>query len=99
MKQSVSSKIVGALLRAVFHSQLVKNTTFSEDKNRIIARPKDSDMMDPPAEMAKAEAPIPTERNCDKVILTLHGGSFKEKLLDLYRRPAEKYSFWIIALW
>ena len=29
--------------------------------------------------------------NTDKVILMLHGGSFKVKLIDMYRRLAEKY--------
>lgn len=31
-------------------------------------------------------------RNTDKVIFMIHGGSFKVKLIDTYRRIAEKYS-------
>ena len=99
MKQSVSSKIVGALLCAVFHSPLVNNATFSgnvgkktKDKKSHYRPSKGFRYNVFPVEQAKAEVLIPTERNCDKVILMLHGGSFKVKLLDMYRHLAEKYS-------
>ncbi len=97
--QSVFSRIFCACLRGIFHSPFIDNSNISNkagkktknvksrykpSKNFTVKRYKSSNCY---YEILK-------NKNCrtEKVIFLLHGGSFKVKLVDMYRRLAEKYS-------
>ena len=97
--QSVTSRVFCACLRAVFHSPFMDNANMSDkagkktksikshyrpSKNFTISRIKCNN----------SYYEILKNKNCntDKVIFMIHGGSFKVKLIDTYRRIAEKYS-------
>ena len=97
--QSVTSRIICTCLRAVFHSPFMDNANMSDkagkktknikshyrpSKNFTISRTKCNN----------CHYEILKSKNCntDKVIFMIHGGSFKVKLIDTYRRISEKYS-------
>lgn len=97
--QSVTSKFLCACLRAVFHSPLINNSNISDkagkktkavksrykpSKNFTFSRHKCNNCY---FELLENK-----NKHTDTVILMLHGGSFKVKLIDMYRRLAEKYS-------
>lgn len=99
MRQSVSSRVVSALLRAVFHSRFVDNANVSNQAGKKTAHkpsrykpPKGFTYARYACGDAHYEVLTPTENCGDKVILHLHGGSFKVKLIDTYRRLAAYYS-------
>lgn len=97
--QSVSSRILCAVLRAVFHSSLINNKNMSDNAGKIT---KDNKSHYKPSKgfvhsrhfcgECSYEKLIPDNCKTDKVVLLLHGGSFKVKLIDMYRCLAEKYS-------
>lgn len=99
MRQSVSSRIVSALLRAVFHSRFTDNANVSNQAGKKTAHmcskykpPKGFAYVRYNCGNARCEVLTPTENCGDKIILHLHGGSYKVKLIDTYRRLAEHYS-------
>ena len=98
-KQSLSSKIVSALLCTVFHSPLINNKEMSNKMGRKTRKlksrykpSKDFSFSRHMCENAFYERLIPVNTKSEKVIFMFHGGSFKVGLVDMYRRLAEKYS-------
>ncbi|MBE6791435.1 MAG: alpha/beta hydrolase [Ruminococcaceae bacterium] len=97
--QSLSSKILMAVLRMIFHSPLSDSSKLSDNAARLT---KDKKSRYKPSKNfiytkhsvdgVKYEKLV--NRNCktEKVILMIHGGGFKIELNDFYRRLAEKYS-------
>ncbi|MBR5496410.1 MAG: alpha/beta hydrolase fold domain-containing protein [Clostridia bacterium] len=97
--QSLTSKIFMALLRAVFHSPLSDSSKLSDNAGKITDGKKSGyrpsrnfGFSKHLCEDVKYERLISLSNRSDKVILMLHGGSFKVGLIDTYRRLAEKYS-------
>lgn len=97
--QSLSGKIVSDLLCAVFHSPLINNSELSNHAGNKTKKYKSH--YKPSKEFNYAvhnlngvnyEILEPKQKGNDKVILMLHGGSYKICLIDMYRRLAEKYS-------
>lgn len=97
--QSLTSKIFMSTLRLIFHSPLsdssklsdnaaklmkVKRSKYKPSKNFTYTKHSIND--------AKYEMIFNKNYNTEKVILMIHGGSFKIELNDFYRRLAEKYS-------
>ena len=97
--QSLSGKIVSALLCAVFHSPLINNSEFS---NKAGKKTKEYHSHYKPSREfnysvhnlndVTYEILEPRQKGSDKVVLLLHGGSYKVRLIDIYRRLAEKIS-------
>ena len=97
--QSLLSRILCASLSAVFHSPLINNSSFSDNAGK---KTKDKKSHYKPSKEfiysthvcgeTKYEKLIMKNSNSQKVILLIHGGSFKVKLIDMYRKLAEKYS-------
>ena len=97
--QSLSGRIVSNLLCAVFHSPLINNAEFSNNaakktkKYKSHYKPsKDFNYSVRQLSCANYEVLEPKQKGCDKVVLLLHGGSYKVRLVDMYRRLAEKIS-------
>ncbi len=97
--QSFASKILCGAMKAVFHSPLVNKSTMSDSAGKITKDKK--------SHYKPSKAFTLTRHRCgecfyeklickkcktQKIILLFHGGSFKIKLIDTYRRLAEKYS-------
>lgn len=96
---SVLARITSALLSAVFHSRFVKNENMSanagaavENKGSRYKPPKDYTLTRTPCGECFVESLVPKKIGTDTVIFHIHGGSFKIKLIDAYRRLALKYS-------
>lgn len=97
--QSVTSRIFCACLRGIFHSSFVDNANIS---NKAGNKSKDIKSHYKPSknftlercELKNCSYEILKHKDChtQKVLLMLHGGSFKVKLVDMYRHLAEKYS-------
>lgn len=97
--QSVTSRLFCTCLRAVFHSPLVDNSDMSNKAGKKTGKVKSHYKPSKNFTFSRHKC-----NNCyyeilesknqqtDKVILMLHGESFKVKLIDMYRRLAEKYS-------
>ncbi len=97
--QSVTSRIFCACLRAVFHSPLIDNSNMSNKAGKKTKEvkshynpSKDFTFSRHKCNNCYYEILENRNRKTDKVILMVHGGSFKVKLIDMYRRLAEKYS-------
>lgn len=97
--QSLSGRIVSNLLCAVFHSPLINNAQFSNNAARITkkyrSRYRSSTQFDYSVRQlsgVKYEILEPKRKGSSKVVLLLHGGSYKVQLVDVYRRLAEKIS-------
>lgn len=97
--QSFSSKVFCACLRAVFHSPLIDSAKYSDfagqkTKNRKSHYKPSKEFIHSRHACGKAyyEKIVYKNSNTDKVIYLIHGGSFKVKLIDMYRKLAEKYS-------
>ena len=97
--QSLSGKIVSALLCAVFHSPLINNSEFSnkagKKTNEYQSHYKPSREFHYSVHQlngVKYEILEPKQKGNNKVVLLLHGGSYKVRLIDMYRRLAEKIS-------
>ena len=97
--QSLSSKILMAVLRMIFHSPLSDSSKLSDNAARLT---KDKKSRYKPSKNfiytkhsvdgVKYEKLVNRNCNTEKVILMIHGGGFKIELNDFYRRLAEKYS-------
>lgn len=97
--QSLSSKIICALLRAVCHSPFVNGAKTSDKAGKKTKNQKSRYRPSAEFELSRHkcgncyyERLTNKKAETDKVILHLHGGSFKVKLIDTYRRLSEKYS-------
>lgn len=97
--QSYTSKIVCALLCAVFHSPFSDSSKHSDfagektkDKKSSYRPSKDIVHSRHSCGEASFERFDNKNKNTETVIFLLHGGSFKVKLIDSYRRLAEKLS-------
>lgn len=97
--QSILSRIMCAAIRAVFHSPLINNRKMSDSAGKMTKETKSR--YKPSAGFVHSrrecgecayEKLISKSCNTENVVLLIHGGSFKVKLLDIYRRLAEKYS-------
>lgn len=96
---SVPARITSALLSAVFHSRFIKNENMSSNAGAAVENkvsrykpPKGYTMTRTPCGECFVESLIPEKSGTDTVIFHIHGGSFKIKLIDAYRRLALKYS-------
>lgn len=96
---SVPARITSALLSAVFHSRFIKNENMSsnagaaaKNKGSRYKPPKGYTMTRTPCGECFVESLVPKKIGTDTVIFHIHGGSFKIKLIDAYRRLALKYS-------
>lgn len=97
--QSLSGEIISNLLCAVFHSPLINN---SELSNKAGKKTKEYHSHYKPSREfnysvhnlngVTYEILEPRQKGSDKVVLLLHGGSYKVRLIDMYRRHAEKIS-------
>ena len=97
--QSLSSKILMAVLRMIFHSPLSDSSKLSDNAARLT---KDKKSRYKPSKNfiytkhsvdgVKYEKLVNRKGSTEKVILMIHGGGFKIELNDFYRRLAEKYS-------
>lgn len=96
--QSLSGKFVSALLCAVFHSPLINNAEFSNNagkktKNETSKYKVPKDFLHSVRPCGKATYEIfEPKKNSDLTILMFHGGGYKIKLIDAYRKLSEKYS-------
>ena len=97
--QSITSRIFCACLRVIFHSSLIDNSNMSNKAGKHTKNVKSHYKPSKNFTYSRHKCnncyyEILKNKNCnsDKVILMLHGGSFKVKLVDMYRRLAEKYS-------
>ena len=97
--QSLRGKVVSALLCAVFHSPLINNAEFSNNAARKTKEykshykpSKDFNYSIQQLNGVNYEILEPKQKGSDKVVLLLHGGSYKVPLVDMYRRLAEKIS-------
>lgn len=97
--QSLSGRIVSNLLCAVFHSPLINNAEFSNNAARKTKEykshykpSKDFNYTIQQLNGLNYEILEPKQKGSDKVVLLLHGGSYKVPLVDMYRRLAEKIS-------
>lgn len=96
---SVTAKIMSAVLSAVFHSRFIKNENMSanagaatENSRSRFRPPRGCTLTRTPCGECFVESLVPENAGTDTVIFHIHGGSFKIKLIDLYRRLALKYS-------
>lgn len=97
--QSLQSRILCTVLRGFFHSPLANNSKMSDSAGKIT---KDAKSRYRPSKgfihsrhrcgEAFYEKLIHEKSCSEKVLFLIHGGSFKVKLIDTYRRLAEKYS-------
>ncbi len=97
--QSFVSKTVCNVMKLFFHSSLVNN---SEMTNRAGKATKNVKSRYKPSKGFSHtrhkcgecfyEKLVCENSKTEKVVLLLHGGSFKIRLIDMYRRIAEKYS-------
>lgn len=97
--QSLTSRALCAVLRAVFHSRFVQGNKLSDnaakiDKNIKSRYKPSSDFVFTRHKCKNCfyEKLTPKSTQSETVILMIHGGSFKIGLNDKYRRLAEKYS-------
>lgn len=97
--QSLQSKIFMSLLRTVFHSPLSNGSKLSDNASKIARKQKSKYKpcknfihSTHAADGVKYEKLINKKFSTEKVILMIHGGSFKIALNDFYRKLAEKYS-------
>ncbi len=97
--QSLSGKVISALLCAIFHSPLINNFELSNKagkktkKYRSHYKPaKEFDYSICELNGVNHEILEPKRKGNDKVVLLLHGGSYKVRLIDMYRRLSEKIS-------
>ena len=97
--QSLSGRLVSNLLCAVFHSPLINNSEFSNNAARKTKkykshykRSKKFNYSIRQLNGVNYEILAPKQKGNDKVVLLLHGGSYKVPLVDMYRRLAEKIS-------
>ncbi len=97
--QSNLSKIICFCLRVIFHSPLVDNENLTTNTGHKTIKvkshyrpPKDFVLSKHQVNNTRYEELKSKYKNTDKVILLMHGGGYKIKLLDIYRRLAEKYS-------
>lgn len=97
--QSLSGKFISALLCAIFHSPLINNSELSNKagkktkKYRSHYKPsKKFDYSICELNGVSYEILKPKRKGNDKVVLLLHGGSYKVRLIDMYRRLSEKIS-------
>ena len=97
--QSLSGKIVSSILCAVFHSPLVNNSEFSNNAGKKAKKykshykpSKEFDYTIYQLSGVNYEILEPKQKRTNKVVLLLHGGSYKVRLIDMYRRLAEKIS-------
>lgn len=97
--QSLSGKIISNLLCAVFHSPLINNSEISNNAGKKTKEYKSH--YKPSKEFnysvyslngVNYEILEPKQKRNNKVVLMLHGGSYKVRLLDMYRSLAEKIS-------
>lgn len=96
---SVTAKIMSAVLSAAFHSRFIKNENMSanagaatENSRSRFRPPRGCTLTRTPCGECFVESLVPENAGTDTVIFHIHGGSFKIKLIDLYRRLALKYS-------
>lgn len=97
--QSIQARILYKCLKLIFQSPLLDNAKFSdfagdktkETKSRYRPSKNFTHSRHRCCE-AYYEKLVSDNCNTEKVILLLHGGSFKVKLIDIYRKLAEKYS-------
>lgn len=97
--QSVISKAFMGTLRTVFHSPLFDSSTLSDNASKLT---KDKKSRYKPSKGfvhsryghggVFYEKTVNSRLEGEKVILLIHGGSFKVGLIDMYRKLAEKYS-------
>lgn len=97
--QSLSGKIISNLLCAVFHSPLINNSEFSNNAGKKTkeykSHYKPSGIFNYSVHRLNGvnyEILEPKQKRNNKVVLLLHGGSYKVRLLDMYRKLAEKIS-------
>lgn len=97
--QSISGKVVTALLCAIFHSPLINKSELSNNAGKKTRKYKSH--YKPSKEFnysvcnlngVNYEILEPKQKGNRKVILMLHGGSYKVRLIDMYRHLAEKIS-------
>lgn len=97
--QSLSGRIVSASLCLAFHSPMINNSELSNKAGKKTKKYKS--YYKPSKEFnysvrqlngVNYEVLEPKQKGNSKVVLMLHGGSYKVKLLDMYRRLAERYS-------
>ncbi len=97
--QSFTSKILCGVMSAVFHSSLINNAKMSDKAGNAT---KDKKSRYKPSKGFCHEVHTSGECNyekltntsctTDRVVVFIHGGSFKVKLIDSYRRLAERFS-------
>ncbi len=97
--QSLSGKVVSTLLCAVFHSPLINNSELSNKAGKKTRKYKSHYKPSKKFNYSvhnlngvNYEILEPRQKGSDKVVLLLHGGSYKVRLVDMYRRLAEKIS-------
>lgn len=96
---SLTGKIFMGLLRLVFHSFLSDSRKLSDNAARVTKKVKSR--YSPSKKLvhtrhrvgnAHYEKLVSEKSRTDRVVMMIHGGSFKVGLIDFYRRAAEKYS-------
>lgn len=97
--QSLTSIIFMKILCVIFHSPLSDSSKLSDNASKLVKDKKSKykpskEFIHTKHECSEAgyEKLVSRKKNTDKVILLIHGGGFKIRLIDTYRRLAEKYS-------
>lgn len=97
--QSLTGKVFMKALCLIFHSPLNNSTKLSDNASKLTKGRKSR--YKPSKEFvyskhkcgdAGYERLVHKESKTDRVIFLIHGGGFKVKLIDSYRKLAEKYS-------
>ncbi len=97
--QSVTSRIFMKILCLIFHSPLSDSSKLSDNASKVVKGKKSR--YKPSKRFIHTwhecgecsyEKLVCRESVADNVVLLIHGGGFKIRLIDTYRRLAEKYS-------
>lgn len=97
--QSLSARILCTVLKAVFHSPLMRSKSHSASAARKIKKMKSRYKPSKGFSVSRhscAEAfyekLVFQDSKCEKVVFHLHGGGFRMGMIDMYKKFAEKYS-------
>ncbi len=97
-KQSRISKILTAILCLIFHSRYEKSstrsTTLAKNANNKKSHynPVSCSILKKDFKAFSIETTVPKKIKSSKIIFHIHGGSFKMRLTDFYRKQAVFYS-------
>lgn len=96
--QSLSASILYIALKGVFHSPLMRNKSYSDVTGRKTKnvksryKPSKGFVVSRHSCGNAAYEKLVCSSKTEKVVFHLHGGGFKIKIIDMYKKLSEKYS-------